>query len=42
MSEIENGNESSGITKGFIVTSINKRGISDVEDLSTTFSITKR
>ena len=29
---------SSGITKGFIVISINKRDISDVEDLSSTLS----
>lgn len=33
---IEKGKwKDAGITKGFIVTSINKRGISDVEDLST-------
>ncbi len=39
ISEIGNGKwKSSGITKGFIVTSINKRNISDVEDLSTTLS----
>ena len=39
VSEIGNGKwKSSGITKGFIVTSINKRNISDVEDLSTTLS----
>ena len=39
ISEIENGKwKSSGITKGFIVTSINKREISDVEDLSSTLS----
>ena len=39
VSEIENGKwKSSGITKGFIVTSINKRGISDVESLSTLLS----
>ena len=39
VSEIVNGKwKSSGITKGFIVTSINKRSISDVEDLSTTLS----
>ncbi len=39
VSEIENGKwKSSGITKGFIVTSINKRTISDVEDLSTILS----
>ena len=36
---IENGKwKNAGITKGFIVTSINKRAISDVEDLSTTLS----
>ena len=39
VSEIGNGKwKSSGITKGFVVTSINKRNISDVEDLSTTLS----
>ena len=39
VSEIGKGKwKSSGITKGFIVTSINKRNISDVEDLSTTLS----
>ena len=39
VAEIENGKwKSSGITKGFIVTSINKRDISDVEDLSSTLS----
>ncbi len=39
VSEIENGKwKSSGITKGFVVTSINKRTISDVEDLSTILS----
>ena len=39
VSKIDNGKwKSSGITKGFIVTSINKRNISDVEDLSTTLS----
>ena len=37
--EIEKGKwKSSGITKGFIVTSINKRSISDVESLSTLIS----
>ena len=37
--EIDKGKwKSSGITKGFIVTSINKREISDVEDLSTLLS----
>ena len=37
--DIENGKwKSSGITKGFIVTSINKRQISDVEGLSSTLS----
>jgi len=37
--DIEKGKwKDAGITKGFIVTSINKRGISDVEDLSTTLS----
>ena len=36
---IEKGKwKNAGITKGFIVTSINKRAISDVEDLSTTLS----
>jgi Do/DeqQ family serine protease len=36
---IEKGKwKNTGITKGFIVTSINKRAISDVEDLSTTLS----
>ena len=39
VSEIEKGKwKSSGITKGFIVTSINKRSISDVESLSTLIS----
>ena len=39
VSEIGNGKwKSSGITKGFIVTSINKRNISDVEELSTLLS----
>ncbi|MEL0009726.1 MAG: trypsin-like peptidase domain-containing protein, partial [Flammeovirgaceae bacterium] len=39
ISEISNGKwKSSGITKGFIVTSINKRDISDVEELSTLLS----
>ena len=39
VSEIENGKwKSSGITKGFVVTSINKRSISDVEGLSTILS----
>ena len=39
ISEISNGKwKSSGITKGFIVTSINKREISDVEELSTLLS----
>ena len=39
VAEIENGKwKSSGITKGFIVTSINKRDISDVEGLSSTLS----
>ena len=39
VSEINNGKwKNSGITKGFIVTSINKRNISDVEDLSTILS----
>ena len=37
--EIDKGKwKSSGITKGFIVTSINKREISDVEDLSSLLS----
>ena len=37
--DIEKGKwKDAGITKGFIVTSINKRGIADVEDLSTTLS----
>lgn len=39
VSEISNGKwKSSGITKGFIVTSINKRSIADVEELSTLLS----
>tara|TARA_B100000902_G_C27316217_1_gene921480 strand:+ start:795 stop:2276 length:1482 start_codon:yes stop_codon:yes gene_type:complete len=39
VSEISNGKwKSSGITKGFIVTSINKRNITDVEELSTLLS----
>tara|TARA_B100000683_G_scaffold127570_1_gene125139 strand:- start:772 stop:1887 length:1116 start_codon:yes stop_codon:yes gene_type:complete len=39
VSEISNGKwKNSGITKGFIVTSINKRDISDVEELSTLLS----
>ena len=37
--EIDKGKwKSSGITKGFIVTSVNKRDISDVEDLSSILS----
>ena len=39
VTEIEKGKwKSSGITKGFIVTSLNKRNISDVEELSTILS----
>ena len=39
VSEIKNGKwKNSGITQGFIVTSINKRTISDVEDLSSILS----
>ncbi len=39
VSEIDKGKwKNSGITKGFIVTSINKRSISDVESLSTLLS----
>ena len=39
VTEIEKGKwKSSGITKGFIVTSLNKRDVANVEDLSTILS----